>query len=121
MRFLLDMGLSLRVADWLRNQGHEATHLRDEGLQKLPDHDIFRKALVEGRTIIAFDLDFSEIAAFSGTQIVSVIILRLNSARADYVIQRLNTVLPVVEPALTAGAIVTIEDWRHRIRLLPIR
>ena len=37
MRFLADMGVSPRVVDWLRAQGHDARHLREEGLQRLPN------------------------------------------------------------------------------------
>jgi hypothetical protein len=33
MRFLADMGVSMRVVEWLRASGHDAIHLRDEGLQ----------------------------------------------------------------------------------------
>ena len=44
MRFLCDMGVSLKVVQWLRKQGHEITHLRDEGLQTLPNGEIFSKA-----------------------------------------------------------------------------
>ena len=36
MRFLADMGVSQQVVEWLRMNGHEAVHLRDEGLQRLP-------------------------------------------------------------------------------------
>jgi predicted nuclease of predicted toxin-antitoxin system len=115
------MGVSIRVAEWLRQDGNDATHLRDEGLQTLADRLIFQKAIVEDRIIITFDLDFGEIAALSQRKVVSVVILRLNNSRADYVIQRLGAVLPVVEHALQSGAIVTIEDTRHRIRLLPIQ
>jgi hypothetical protein len=49
MRFLADMGVSLRVVEWLRSSGHDAIHLRDEGLQKLPNGEIFRKAIREQR------------------------------------------------------------------------
>jgi len=31
MRFLADMGVSLRLVQWLREQGHDVVHLRDEG------------------------------------------------------------------------------------------
>jgi predicted nuclease of predicted toxin-antitoxin system len=31
MRFLADMGVSERVVEWLRTNGHDAVHLRDEG------------------------------------------------------------------------------------------
>jgi predicted nuclease of predicted toxin-antitoxin system len=36
MRFLADMGVSMRVVEALRSSGHDAIHLRDEGLQSRP-------------------------------------------------------------------------------------
>jgi Domain of unknown function (DUF5615) len=47
VRFLADMGLDVRVVDWLRDRGHDATHLRDEGPQRLPDAEIFANAIAE--------------------------------------------------------------------------
>lgn len=41
MRFLADMGVSRQVVEWLHEEGHEALHLREEGLQRLPDSEIF--------------------------------------------------------------------------------
>jgi len=66
VRFLADMGVAVRVADWLRAQGHDAVHLREENLQTLPDAEVFKKAQSEDRILLAFDLDFSEIVALSG-------------------------------------------------------
>ncbi len=63
MRFLADMGVSLRVAEHLRTGGHDVCHLSDEGLQRLPDGEIFQKATAEKRVVLTFDLDFGEIAA----------------------------------------------------------
>jgi hypothetical protein len=71
MRFLADMGVSQQVVEWLRTNGHDAVHLRDEGLQRLPNGDIFQKAGREQRIVLTFDLDFGEILAASGGQIVS--------------------------------------------------
>lgn len=47
MRFLADMGVSWRVVQWLRDTGHEATHLREQKLHRLPNGGIFTKAAVE--------------------------------------------------------------------------
>ena len=63
MRFLADVGVDQRVVDWLREQGHEVAHLRDEGLHRMADEDVFAKAIAEDRIILTFDLDFGEIAA----------------------------------------------------------
>jgi predicted nuclease of predicted toxin-antitoxin system len=51
MRFLADMGVSIRVVEWLRNAGHDVVHLREQGLQRLPNGDIFQKAHAEQRIV----------------------------------------------------------------------
>lgn len=65
MRFLADMGVPGRIVSWLRDQDHDTIHLRGEGLQRMPDRDVFGKAKVEGRVVVTFDLDFGEFAALS--------------------------------------------------------
>ena len=65
MRFLADMGVSQRVVQWLRDEGHDAKHLREEGLHRLPDRQILEKATTENRILLTFDLDFAEILALS--------------------------------------------------------
>jgi predicted nuclease of predicted toxin-antitoxin system len=120
VRILVDMGVDIRVADWLRRQGHDAVHLRDEGLQRMPNGEIFEKAIAEDRIILTCDLDFGEIAAALKDALGKILRLRLHDARAANVIRRLTTVLPRVEAELAAGAVVIVEEARHRIRALPI-
>jgi predicted nuclease of predicted toxin-antitoxin system len=76
VRFLADMGVDQRVVVWLRGEGHDALHLRDEGLHRLSDAAIFEKAIAENRVILTFDLDFGEIAALAGGRLASVILFR---------------------------------------------
>jgi len=120
MRFLADMGVSLRVADWLRAQGHDVVHLREQGLQRLPNGEIFRKADSEHRIVLTFDLDFAEILALSGSATVSTVIFRLQNPRAEQVIERLRRVLETSGESLNQGAVVIVEQNRHRVRELPI-
>ena len=121
MRFLADMGVSLRVCQWLRNGGHDIVHLRDEKLQRLPNGAIFQKAIAEDRILLTFDLDFGEILAGAGSRAVSVILFRLHNTRTPHVIQRLAVVLDRAAEALETGAVVVVEDARYRVRMLPIR
>ncbi len=120
MQFLADMGVSTRVADWLRSQGHDVVHLRDRGLQRMPNGDIFHLAAQEQRIVLTFDLDFGEILAGSGGTVVSVVLFRLHDTRTDHVIQRLESVLQQSSAELLQGAIIVVEEGRHRIRRLPI-
>jgi predicted nuclease of predicted toxin-antitoxin system len=77
MRFLADMGVSQRVVTWLSEHGHEAVHLREEGLQRLENSEIFAKAFRERRIILTWDLDSAEILALSGTSTVSAVVFCL--------------------------------------------
>ena len=120
MRFPADMGISGRIVTWLRAEQHDAIHLRDQGLHRLPNGKIFEKAAEEDRIILTFDLDFAEIVALSAGKVVSVILFRLNNTRTKFVWERLQTVLKDCAEALKAGAIVVVEDTRHRIRRLPL-
>ena len=120
MRFLVDMCVNVRVAEWLRSQGHDAVHLRDEGLQRLANGEIFQKAASENRAVLTFDLDFSEIAALTQGQLASVVVLRLQNTRFQNVIDRLSAVLLESAAALDKGAVISVEESRHRIRYLPV-
>jgi predicted nuclease of predicted toxin-antitoxin system len=120
MRFLADMGVSMRVVEWLRESAHDAIHLREEGLQKLPNGEIFQKAIREERIVLTFDLDFGEIVAASGGRSISVILFRLRNTRADFVVQRLKSVLQQSTEELAQGAVVLVEDGRHRVRRMPV-
>jgi predicted nuclease of predicted toxin-antitoxin system len=116
------MGVSGKVVSWLQDQGHDATHLKDEGLQRLPDPEIFEKATVENRVILTFDLDFGEIASLAkGKTSPGVIVFRLRNTRTNHVIDRLKSVLNSSEFELQSGAVIVVEETRHRIRELPIR
>lgn len=120
MRFLADMGVSYTVVLALRDAGHDVVHLRDEGLQRLPNGEIFTKAEREGRIVLTFDLDFAEIVASLPSSQTSVIVFRLRNTRRENVWSRLQAVLVQSSEALRSGAIVSVEDTRHRVRRLPI-
>ena len=118
LRFLADMGVSYRVAAWLRERNCDVVHLREQGLQRLPDQDIFKKAADENRIILTFDLDFGEIVALCRQTPVSVFIFRLHNTKTPFVIKRLEQILTADLPQ--PPCIVLIEDSRYRIRMLPL-
>jgi len=120
MRFLVDACVDIGVREWLRGQGHDAIHLRDEGLHKLPNGEIFTKADAEQRVIITLDLDFGEILSLAHGRVVSTIVFRVRDTRPQFLIARLQSVLPGMEEHLARGAIVIVEPARCRVRRLPM-
>ncbi len=115
------MGIAPSIVDWLRRRGDDAEHLEAQGLERLPDDQIFSKALAERRVLLTFDLDFAEIVALSGGAEVSVILFRLENTRTNFVRARLEAVLRDSAHLLGRGVIVAVNDSRHRVRRLPIQ
>lgn len=120
MKFLLDMGLARSTAAFLRGRGHDAIHLRDEGLQRLDDDRIVEKALLEGRIILTHDLGFGRIVTAGRGRLPSVITFRLADMRPVQVNFYLSEVLDRFAAQLEGGALVSVSERGIRVRLLPI-
>jgi predicted nuclease of predicted toxin-antitoxin system len=120
MPFLADMGVDVRIVEWLRRQGHDATNVRDEGLHRSPNGEIFEKAAAEGRVLLTFDLDFGEIVALTKGRKANIVLFRLHNTRTPHVVDRLAAVLGDCAEALQRGAVVVVEEVRHRVRFMPI-
>jgi len=119
--FLADMGVSITTVRALRTAGHDAVHLREEGLIRLPDPDIVAKAAQERRIVLTYDLDFGDILAVARTETPSVVICRLRNQMPAAVNPRLFRVIGDCERELVSGAIIIVEDQGYRVRRLPIR
>ena len=120
LKFICDMPVAVSTSEWLKTQGHDSIHAKTAGLQTADDSEIVNKAKQEERTIITCDLDFGDIMAASGDICPSVVIFRLEDNTPSHVNQRLEKVLEESSASLEKGAIIIVEESRHRIRLLPI-
>ncbi len=121
MKFLVDNPLSRVFCEKLRSSGFDAVHVRELGLEKAKDEEIFQVAFKEDRVIISADTDFGTILAKTRLEKPSVVIFRCLSPRrpmeqAELFIE----ILPRIKETLESGSIVIIEDKRIRIRKLPI-
>jgi len=121
MKFLANMGISPDTVKFLHDLGYEAVHLHEEGLDRLPDPDILRKARREGYVLLTSDLDFGELLAHGGEALPSVVVFRLSNMHPESVNRHLAEVIKRFDTDLERGAIVSVTDWRIRIRQLPIK
>jgi predicted nuclease of predicted toxin-antitoxin system len=60
MRFLVDAQLPPALARWLADQGHEAQHVADLGMQAASDTAIWDHALSTSSAIVTKDEDFAQ-------------------------------------------------------------
>jgi predicted nuclease of predicted toxin-antitoxin system len=114
------MGISPKTVAHLRGQGHDAVHLADEGLHRLPDPEIVVKARRESRVILTVDLDFADLLALARERHPSAIIFRLAKATPAGINAALDGCLPHFAAALEEGAVLSASETAVRVRPLPI-
>lgn len=120
MNFLADMGISPRTVAFLRSLGHDAIHLHEQGLDRLPDPGILTKAYQEQRILLTHDLDFGELMAASQASLPSVIIFRLRNMQPDQVNHYLSEIIRQHQDILSQGVIISVVERQVRVRSLPI-
>lgn len=104
----------------MKEVGYDAVHLSEQGLMRMSDNLIMAKAKQESRIALTFDLDFTDLLAASKDNLPSVIIFRLKKNLPTFVNPRLLTVLSECNENLNNGAIIIVEDYRYRVRHLPL-
>lgn len=122
MKFIIDNPLSPYIAEALRSAGFDAVHVADYDMQAAEDIVIFQRAVAEDRIIISADTDFGTLLALWNQTKPSVMLFRRSSRRKP--VEQANFLLTILEQVrsdLEAGSIVIIEEYRLRIRSLPIQ
>jgi predicted nuclease of predicted toxin-antitoxin system len=120
LRFLVDNALSPKLAEGLRQAGHDAVHLREIGRQSAPDSEVLARAIDEARIIISSDMDFGDLIAARELARPSVILFRRVERRTNSRLALLLKNLAAISVDLERGSIVILESSRMRIRSLPI-
>lgn len=121
MKILIDMNLSPLWENYLTEEGIECVHWSKIGKGNEPDSFLFDYAQKNNYFILTHDLDFGAILAYSKEDGPSVIQIRSNTITPDFFGKKLVSVLKQVESYLNEGALVVIDETRHRVRVLPLK
>jgi len=120
LRFLLDAGLPRSAVEHLRRDGLDVVHVGDRGMANAADADVLALAVNEGRVVVTLDADFHALLALSGEARPSVIRLRVEGLRGAALAALLRAVVGACADDLVAGAVVTADSTRVRLRRLPL-
>jgi len=120
MKILIDMNLSPRWGLSLREAGVDARHWSEIGPAKAPDTEIFAYAAENDFVILTHDLDFGAILAAGRGEKPSVIQLRGLDLRPEVAAPVVIAALNQTAQELQAGALVTLDARKTRLRILPL-
>ena len=119
--FLANMNISPITVEALRNHGWDIIRVSEVMDEKSKDMDVLVYAQKQNKVVITQDLDFSQILALRGYAKPSLINLRFENARPDFVTARIIDVVSSMEKELEEGVVVTVDETSARYKNLPIR
>ncbi|MDD5581343.1 MAG: DUF5615 family PIN-like protein [Methylobacter sp.] len=120
MKLIVDMNLTPRWVGFLVDAGIEAAHWSTLGVNNAPDSEIMAYASTHDYVVLTHDLDFSAILAATHGNKPSVVQIRADDVSPDVIGLQVIAALRQMAPELEAGALLTVDPNRTRMRLLPL-
>ncbi|RMD65440.1 hypothetical protein D6833_02995 [Candidatus Parcubacteria bacterium] len=116
VRIKVDEDLPLTVAALLREAGHEAETVLEEGLQGWKDPDLWRVVQEEGRFLVTADKGFADIRAFPPGTHAGVLLLRPDEDGIRPLIELMEQVMSAYHLSALSGLLVVATPRGVRIR-----
>ena len=115
------MNLSPAWAETLRNAGFEATHWSVVGDIRAADSTILSWVRANDYVLLTHDLDFGAILAVERSTTPSVMQLRARDVTPEHLGSLVSEALTQYASHLERGALVSVDEWSRRARILPLR
>lgn len=119
MKILIDMNLSPRWCSVFEGEGWEAVHWSSVGGSGASDREIMAWAAERGFVVFTHDLDFGALLAATRATAPSVVQARARDVLPDRLGPVIVGVMREHGASLRAGALVTVDEERSRLRILP--
>ncbi len=120
MRILIDMNLSPLWVLELRKHGFDVVHWSAIGKANTPDKELFNWAIQNDSLIFTHDLDFGTLLAANKSNCPSVIQIRTQDVTPLKQLNTLISVLTQFAKHLEKGALITVDENKAKVRILPI-
>lgn len=119
MKIVIDMNLSPDWVEVFARHEIEAIHWSSVGNPNAKDPEIMHWEKVNQYIVFTHDLDFGALLAATRVSSPSVIQIRTQNIFPDYLGSLVISAIAQTRQFLEAGALVTINESRSRVRILP--
>jgi predicted nuclease of predicted toxin-antitoxin system len=116
MKFKIDENLPAGSARLLREAGHDATTLLEQGHRGAPNSVVADLLRHEGRALITLDVDFADIRNYPPNEFPGIIVIRPRRCDREQISKILANVVQALEEEQVTGRLWVVDDKRLRIR-----
>jgi len=121
MKILVDMNLSPAWVSVLEEAGYKTLHWSTIGSLNAPDREVLLWAKANGFVLFTHDLDFGAILAATEAEGPSVIQIRTQDVSPDHGENLLLQIINQFSEKLLEGALISVDEEKSRVRLLPLK
>jgi hypothetical protein len=93
--FKTDENLPEEVCWFLRERGYDCESVVDEAISGIDDDGLIERCCREGRALITFDLDFSDIRAYPPERYAGIVVLRPSRQSVGVVLDLMHRLAPL--------------------------
>jgi predicted nuclease of predicted toxin-antitoxin system len=116
MRFKIDENLHPELAGFLRQEGHDALTVWDQGLRGRPDTDLALVCQSERRALITLDAGFADIRTYPPENFTGLVVLRLADQSRRSVLAVFPRVLDLLNREPLTGQLWIVDEQSVRVR-----
>jgi len=115
VKLKIDENTPLEAADILRDAGHDALTLGQQGMLGSRDETIAERVQSEGRVLVTTDLDFADIRAYPPGDYAGIIVLRPSRQVYSLLLGMVQRIVPLLEAEPVTGCLWIVGHSRVRI------
>jgi predicted nuclease of predicted toxin-antitoxin system len=116
MRFKTDENLHPELAAFLRENGHDAVTVWDQGLRGRSDTDLAAVCQSEHRALVTLDGGFADIRAYPPRQFSGLIVLRVTDQSRRSILKVFPRALSLLESEPLSGQLWIVTEHSVRVR-----
>jgi predicted nuclease of predicted toxin-antitoxin system len=115
-KFKIDENLPAEAAEVLRQSGHDAITVLEQGIGGSVDSSIAKVCQTEQRALITLDKDFADIRAYPPSEYNGLIVMRIPRQDKPSVLALVERLLPMLDQETLMQRLWIVEEQRVRIR-----
>jgi predicted nuclease of predicted toxin-antitoxin system len=115
MRIKLDENMPVRLAEIIRQLGHDADTVLGEGLSGGSDDAVWKAAQEAGRFFITQDLDFSDLRRFEPGKHYGILLVRLREPGRNALVKYVEAAFSQENVTIWQGCFVILTEHKLRV------